>query len=377
MKTTESTTSIIPGVPTSTEPTEPTEPTQDTYVLRLGNFTPIPLFLLASIIMCTLMSLLLHQKGEEWFMEFYYPILGYYVVCIISATHYFPRRLTPNVVGFIIIPISVGVAIGVFYLQKALFEHAVGIGSGLLIRSHFLFIMLSFFAHGFDDTFFKGILSQWIPIKSLRSGFWYLVTWIVWLLLERMGVVKNDDWANIFFAVFQWFIMCELAAGLIWGKFLDKKGYSPLHRGFVCVAVSITVSSMVAVSLLLINAIAFGNPEFAENAHHVLGQGTYPLHAIILTGLYVVPPKDVATSARCVKRSVVAFLYSMALYFFYHLFIAPTDLMGDHPWIHHHDVIFNFSIAIIYLQHNSHCGRLGFVRKVVMVSPIEDKYQVF
>ena len=111
--------------------------------------------------------------------------------------------------------------------------------------------------------------------------------------------------------------------------------------------------------------VNFLGPEISEadKWHHVLYMGTYPLIPIIIFGIFSKHfnhVKDIYLRAQ--YRTLWIAVLVVIGWVMFRVIIEPSGIFGDHPWWHHFDLVFNFTISIIALSHHWFCGRIGFLK---------------
>lgn len=340
------------------------------YKLRWASYTWIPALLMGGIIGTVILAVSWNIMGEEWHHHWYVPLLGYYVLLSICQSHYFKVKWGPSLYGLGRQWVSISGAVFIFLVNGFIIEDIVGIPEPLSMPGHFMFIVLGFFFFGWDDFFFKGALSRWLKYDALKAIFWYVFIWVVWYIIFAMdgGISSalgkfNAVSFNWFLGSFQWVIMIELLVAISWRDFLETiKFPNDYVRGTILMVFALIAGFSIAqICFFIVNSVGPDIP-VADKWHHVLYMGTYPLIPIIIFGIYTNHFNHIAD----IKKRVVArtvFLIAMVIleYFIFRFVIAPSGIFGTHPWWHHFDLYFNFTVSIIPLTHHWFCQRWGFV----------------
>jgi hypothetical protein len=229
---------------------------------------------------------------------------------------------------------------------------------------------------------FLGALSRWLKIDALKALFWYLFTWLIWYILYAMpggpveALVKfNRLNFEYLLASSQWVIIMSLMIAITWKDFLATIQFPNEYiRGILLTFFSVVVGFSIAyICFAILNLIGNIYPEMAivtkegtrdiaATWHHVLYIATYPLIPLILFGLYTNHLNHIANPrTRAIARTVLLLVLMLIGYAIYRFLIAPSGIFGHHPWWHHADLVFNFTVAIIALTHHWFNGRLGFL----------------
>lgn len=343
--------------------------------LKWGSYTWIPALIMSGVIGVSILLLSWHWMGPHWHEHWYVPLLGYYVMLSICQDHYFePRWEKPTLKGLSRQWVSISGAVLIYLVHGFIIGEIVGIPDPLLMAGHFIFIVLGFFFFGWDDIFFKGKLSDWIPIDALKAFFWYGVIWVLWyILFAWSGGLSGalGDFQPVsyywFLGSFQWVIMMELLVAINWGDLIEKIDFPNDYArggslmGFALVA-GFSMGTLCHFIISTAAPLAPIAPSAAEQWHHVLYMGTYPLIPIIVFGLYTNHLNGISNVKKRVGARTLALMGMVVLqYLIFRFLIAPTHIFGDHPWYHHFDLVFNFTISIIALTHHWFSKRWGFV----------------
>lgn len=320
--------------------------------------------------------------GEEWHNIYFVPMLGYYVLISICQSHYFKSRPEPNWEGFLKQAVSIIGAVILFFMNRWIMGTLIGIPEKLVLPGQLALVVLGFFFFGWDDFMFLGALSRWLKVDALKAIFWYVFTWLIWYILYAMpsgpvAALGQFNRLNLecLLAVSQWVIIMSLMIAITWKDYLATIKFSNEYsRGILLSAFSIIVGfSMAYICFGLLNAITTlkpeiaiatkeGTPDIPAMWHHVLYIATFPLIPLILFGLYTNHFNHIADArTRALTRTGFVFVLTVMGYFIFRFIIAPSGIFGHHPWWHHFDLVFNFTIAILALSHHWFNGRLGFL----------------
>eukprot|EP00771_Trimastix_marina_P000097 gnl/Trimastix_PCT/1100.p1 GENE.gnl/Trimastix_PCT/1100~~gnl/Trimastix_PCT/1100.p1 ORF type:complete len:497 (-),score=84.67 gnl/Trimastix_PCT/1100:148-1638(-) len=375
----------------------PTTQPAPKYELILGQYTWILPLMLTMLIGLTSLGLMWHFMGPDWFTAYYYPILGYYVLCAIGQAHYFPGNKIPSPAGLIRQPMTVSVAIILFWAHEQWLVNTIP--KEAVMTGHFTFIVFGFFLFAWDDTCFEGKLTGIGKVPGWgRQLIWYIITWVLWILILGLccGAYLNAYNADAIQAIlgnFQLVIIQHLTLGLNHRDVLPEVLHGKLGklhwatRGTVLTLYCIVTGVGIAWILYLINWACFPAPAtWHDHWHHVLYQGTFPLSPAVMFGLYshhftkVFPPvvhagqtADDETDwkmAHPYKRyfARLSYIYFLATccYLLFHLVLAPTGILGmqGKPFYKQQALIVNFTVSILPLTHHWFCARWGFVRQV-------------
>jgi len=352
------------------------------YQLRWGSITWMPALLISAALGILILAISSHVIGEQWHNTHFVPMLGYYVLISICQSHYFKSKAEPNWQGFSRQAVSIIGAIVLFFVNGWIMGTLIGIPEKMVLPGQLTLIVFGFFFFGWDDFMFLGALSRWLKIDALKALFWYLVTWLVWYAVYAMpngpiaalGQFSKLNLEHIL-ALSQWVIIMSLLIAITWKDYLATRKFSnDYSRGIRLTAFSVLVGvSLGYLCFGILSVVSVHSPEIAivtkEGApdvpamwHHVLYIATYPLIPLILFGLYTNHFNHIADAkARVFARTALLFALVVVGYFMFRLVIAPSGIFGYHPWWHHFDLVFNFTIAIIALSHHWFNGRLGFL----------------
>lgn len=234
------------------------------------------------------------------------------------------------------------------------------------------------------------------------------MTWLGWLLLFQSPLICNagEEFRPVtwiwFLATLQYLVIIKIIIGNFAKEWLDecfsrevKVTASPttlnagdvesqtvtktevckVTRGLVSLFVSIIAAVALAFTVYSWVHVVFSErATVAEMWKHVLNTGAIPLLVVIPVGIYSealkswVKPKGQACCDCCscktgkcnhgrwakgqmtwgqvtFIRFMITIAGSFASYYFYHLVIAPSGLLGDHPWYAHYDLAWNFCVA--------------------------------
>ncbi len=342
--------------------------------LKWGSYTWIPVLGMSGAIGTAILLLSWHWMGPHWHEHWYVPLLGYYVVLSICQDHFFEPEWGPSLKGLSRQWVSISGAVLLYHVNGFIMNGIVGIPGSLLMPGHFIFIVLGFFFFGWDDIFFNGALTKWIPIDALKAFFWYGVIWVLWYVLFAMpgglSSALTDFHATRYFwflASFQWVIMMELMTAINWKDFIDEIDFpNDYVRGGSLMAFALVAGFSIATFCHFIVATVVPmtpmSPTPAQQWHHVLYMGTYPLIPIIIFGLYTNHLNSIADVKKRVGARTGALMSMVVVqYLIFRFIIAPSHIFGDHPWYHHFDLVFNFTISIIALTHHWFSKRWGFI----------------
>ncbi|MBN1390895.1 MAG: hypothetical protein JXA22_09680 [Candidatus Thermoplasmatota archaeon] len=376
------------------------------YVLKWGNGTWIKGALLGLGIGMAVLLIFWRMLGEGAFLNYYSPMLGYYVLLSICQSHYFKRQPIPDMGGLFRQFVSIFGAVVIFFVNQAIMINVFGVPEiahpvldhgGIIMTGHFSFIVFGFFIYGFDDFMFKGKLVGWMKNDVAKAFFWYVIIWVLWAFLFY-GYVGNGYSAEKFqggdmdqlLAISQWVIIMSLLYALVfkdWLPVLQKKlrmGNDYLYGAFLFAAAIVIGAAIAYLCYAVLPHIAPWEEPLTtgERWHRVLYMGTYPLTPAVLLGLYSSNFSSTNSAGwRVVKRLLVLVPAIILSYFFFHLVIAQPELlpnwispglldegMGifhqEGGWYHQLDLYFNFTVSIIPLTHHWFCGRWGFMKKV-------------
>jgi hypothetical protein len=354
------------------------------YKLRWGSNTWIPALLVSGMLGILILITSIHIMGEEWHSTYFLPMLGYYVLISICQSHYFKSRPEPNWEGFSKQAVSIIGAIILFFMNRWIMGTLIGIPEKLVLPGQLTLIVFGFFLFGWDDFMFLGSLSRWLKVDALKALFWYLFIWLVWYVLYAMpsgpiAALGKFNRLNLEYilASSQWTIIMSLMIAITWKDYLASLQFSSeISRGIALTVFSIVIGFTLAyICFLLLNLVSDLNPAIAivneEGArdipatwHHILYIATYPLIPLVLFGLYTNHFNHITDlKKRAIMRTGFLFILMLIGYVIYRFAIAPTGIFGHHPWWHHEDLVFNFTVAIIALSHHWFNGRLGFLVK--------------
>jgi len=342
------------------------------YKLRWDKSTWLIALVVSGIIGVGILLMSYRGLGEAWHNAYYVPLLGYYVVLSICQSHYFKVKPEPSWNGLARQWVSITGAVFMFYGHEFLMKDVMGISSGAeLMSSQFMFIVLGFFFFGMDDFMFKGQLSKWLKHDALKAIFWYVMMWIFWFVLfalpwSLVGALGDFNDVRLFWFLgsFQWVIMMSMMIAITWRDYLETiKFKNNIDRGIKLLTFSLLAGFVIAfMCYQIVNSLVPGIAE-ADKWHHVLYMGTYPLIPIILFGIYSNHFNHVKNEFKKAQfRTLWIAAWVIAGWIIFRLVIAPSGLFGDHPWWHHFDLVFNFTISIIALSHHWFCGRIGFMK---------------
>jgi hypothetical protein len=342
------------------------------YELRWGRATWLVALVVSGIIGVGILLMSYRGMGDAWHYAYYVPLLGYYVMLSICQSHYFKIRPEPSWNGLARQWVSITGAVFIFYGHEFLMKDIIGIPAGLLMTSQFMFILLGFFFFGMDDFMFKGQLSKWLGHDALKAIFWYAMVWVVWFLIfasswSLCGALGDFDADRClwFMGSFQWVIMMSMMIAITWRDYLETVRFRDNYdRGVKLLTFSLLAGFVIGfMCYQIVNILEPGIPE-AEKWHHVLYMGTYPLIPIILFGVYSNHFNHIRDTFRRTQMRTLWIAAMVVLgYVLFRLVIAPSGIFGEHPWYHHFDLVFNFTVSIIALSHHWFCARIGFQRE--------------
>lgn len=341
------------------------------YELRWGKNTWFVALIVSGIIGVAILLMSYRGMGEAWHNTYYVPLLGYYVMLSICQSHYFKIKPEPNWNGLARQWVSITGAVFIFYGHIFLMKDIIGIPSSLLMTSQFMFIILGFFFFGMDDFMFKGQLSKWLKHDALKAIFWYAMVWVVWFFIFAFSWSLSGalgDFNSVrclwFMGSFQWVIMMSMMIAITWKDYLDSIHFKNNYdRGVKLLTFSLLAGFVIGYFCYQIVSFLGPNIPEADKWHHVLYMGTYPLIPIILFGLYSNHFNHVKNVAKKTQfRTLWIATWVIAGWLIFRLIITPTGIFGEHPWWHHFDLVFNFTISIIALSHHWFCGRAGFMK---------------
>ncbi|MFO7618893.1 MAG: hypothetical protein R6W91_04485 [Thermoplasmata archaeon] len=342
------------------------------YELRWGRATWLVTLVVSGIIGVSILLASYWGMGEAWHNAYYVPLLGYYVMLSICQSHYFKIKPVPSWKGLSRQLVSIIGAIAIFFGHEFLMKDVIGIPVGALMSGQFMFIILGFFFFGMDDFLFNGQLSKWIKKDSVKAVFWYAIVWVLWFPLFAFewglsGALGSLNSVRLFWFLgsFQWVIMMQMMVAITWKDYLGTVKFKTNYdRGIKLLIFAVLAGFIIA--FMCYQAVNFLEPGIpgAEKWHHVLYMGTYPLIPIIIFGIYsnhFNHIKNVYKKAQL--RSIWIATWVVLGWLIFRLIIAPSGIFGDHPWYHHFDLVFNFTVSIIALSHHWFCARIGFVRE--------------
>ena len=344
------------------------------YEFKWGKNTWFVVLLLSGLLGVFILFLSYWGMGEDWHTAYYVPLLGYYVMLSICQSHYFKVKPNPSWNGMARQWVSITGAVFIFFIHEWLMKDIIGVADDLIMGGQFIFIVLGFFFYGMDDFMFKGQLSKWIKSDALKAVLWYFVIWVFWLFLFAFDWGLSAALGNFnavyffwFLASFQWVIMMQMMVAITWGEYIDTiKFKNNIDRGIKVLSAAMIAGFIIAYMCYMV--VNFLGPDIAEadKWHHVLYMGTYPLIPIIVFGIYsnhFNHIKDKFVKAQ--HRTLFIAALVVIGWVLFRLVIAPSGIFGDHPWWHHFDLVFNFTISIIALSHHWFCGRIGcLIQKV-------------
>ena len=341
------------------------------YELKWGNKTGIVALLASGMIGIIILLVSFWGMGQDWHEMYYVPLLGYYVMLSICQSHYFKSRPKPHWSGLARQWVSITGAVFIFYIHEFIMREIIGIPADLIMAGQFTFIVFGFFFFGMDDFLFQGQLSKWLKKDVYKAIFWYIIIWIVWLPMfaSSMGPVAalgTFNPTNLFFMLgsFQWVIMMQMMIAITWRDYIDTIKF----RNHYVRGIELLTFAMIAgfvLGYLCYQMVVFAEPSLPDfnKWHHVLYMATYPLIPIILFGLYTNYFNNVEDIRRRAGLRTLAVAIIVVLgYVIFRFIIAPTGVFGVHPWWHHFDLVFNFTISIIALSHHWFCGRIGAIK---------------
>jgi hypothetical protein len=352
------------------------------YQLRWGPNTWIPALFISAALGILILVISSQVMGEQWHSSYFVPVLGYYVLISICQSHYFKSRSEPNWEGFSRQAISIVGAIILFWMNGWIMGTLMGIPEKLVLPGQLTLIVLGFFFFGWDDFMFLGALSRWLKLDGLKAVFWYLFTWLIWYIVYAMpngpvAALGHFSKLNLEYllALSQWIIIMSLMIAITWKDYLATIRFSnDYSRGILLCGFAIIAGVSIAyICFGLLNLIGIirpgiaivtheGNADVPAMWHHVLYIATYPLIPLVLFGLYTNHFNNMANAkVRALARTGFLCILTLIGYFTFRFVIAPSGLLGYHPWWHHLDLVFNFTIAIIALSHHWFNGRLGFL----------------
>ncbi len=372
------------------------------YELKWGNKTWLYALALGLGFGMAILLLMHNMLGRASFFNYYSPMLGYYVLLSICQSHYFRRPATPDMSGMFRQFVSIFGAIVIFFLNEMIMIHFLGIptvdhsllySGDLVMSGHFTFIVFGFFIYGFDDFMFDGKLVGWMKGGLIKSAFWYMIIWILWILLYFLegGLVQAqsvETFSNLqlfrMLGIAQWTIIMSLMLALVFKDFLPEiKMKSDYTKGLFLLLASLFIGALIAyICYALTSYMApWDDLSAADRWHHVLYMGTFPLTPIILMGVYSNNFRSTEKPIDRVKKRLAALVpLTILVYFAFHLLIAEPEriamMLGfddvtrgvgmfgaQGGWHHHLDLYFNFTVSIIPLTHHWFCGRAGFLKE--------------
>jgi len=340
--------------------------------LRWGKATWLIALIVSGLIGVFILLSSYWGMGDAWHNMYYVPLLGYYVMLSICQSHYFKLKPEPTWKGLARQWVSITGAVFIFYAHEWLMGDIIGIPDALIMPGQFIFIVLGFFFFGVDDFMFKGQLAAWIKSDAVKAIFWYVIVWVCWLplyafdwgLSGALGAF-NDVRFFWFLASFQWVIMMQMMVAITWRDYLDTVDFkSNIDRGIKLLSAAMIAGFIIA--FMCYQAVHFLEPGIAEadKWHHVLYMGTYPLIPIILFGIYSNHFNHIKdTFKKTQSRTLWIAAWVVAGWLIFRMIIAPSGIFGEHPWWHHFDLVFNFTVSIIPLSHHWFCGRIGFLKE--------------
>ena len=341
------------------------------YELKWGKNTWFVALIVAGLLGVFILLSSYWGMGEAWHNMYYVPLLGYYVALSICQSHYFKVNPNPSWSGLARQWVSITGAVFIFYAHEWLMGDIIGIPRDLIMAGQFIFIVLAFFFFGMDDFMFKGQLSKWLKVDSAKAVFWYFVIWLFWLVLFAFpwGLsAAMDGFSDVrffwFLASFQWVIMIQMMVAITWRDYLDTVKFKDNYdRGIKLLTFAVLAGFVIA--FMCYQIVHFLEPGIAEadKWHHVLYMGTYPLIPIIIFGIFsnhFNHVKDIYLRAQYRTLWIAALV--VIGWVMFRVIIEPTGIFGEHPWWHHFDLVFNFTISIIALSHHWFCGRIGFLK---------------
>ncbi len=345
------------------------------YELKWGKNTWLVALLISGLLGVFILLSSYWGMGEGWHTMYYVPLLGYYVVLSICQSHYFKANPNPSWGGLSRQWVSITGAVFIFFAHEWIMVSLIGIPRGpngsILMGGQFIFIVLGFFFYGMDDFMFNGQLSKWIKHDSLKAVFWYFVIWVFWLFLFAFDWGLSAALGSFnsvhffwFLASFQWVIMMQMMVAITWRDHIDTMKFKDNYdRGIKLITFAMLAGFVIAYMCYLI--VDFLGPGIAEadKWHHVLYMGTYPLIPIIVFGIYSNHFNHIKdTYLKTQHRTLWIAALVVIGWVLFRLVIAPSGIFGEHPWWHHFDLVFNFTISIIALSHHWFCGRIGFLK---------------
>ncbi len=342
------------------------------YELRWGKATWMVALAVSLIIGVSILFMSYYGLGEGWHNAYYVPLLGYYVMLSICQSHYFKIKPVPSWNGLARQWVSITGATFMFYGHIFLMKDIIGLSPSLLMPGHFMFIILGFFFFGMDDFMFKGQLSKWIKIDALKAIFWYAMVWVFWFFIfgfswSLVGALGDFNDVRLFWFLgsFQWTVMMSMMIAITWRDYLETVKFKDnIDRGIKLLTFALLAGFVIAfMCYQIVNFLGPNIPE-PDKWHHVLYMGTYPLIPIILFGVYSDHFNHIKDQFQKAQyRTLWIAAWVVAGWLIFRLAIAPSGIFGDHPWWHHFDLVFNFTVSIIALSHHWFCARIGFLRE--------------
>jgi len=348
------------------------------YKLIFGSHTWCPVFFFSFALICGLLYSIYGIFGPVVLRGIYNVVFGYFILLSIHCAHYWWNpNPHPDPRGFYALFSCIASAILIYTIHDRIFSTFLAGGVAGVTYGHLCFIIFGFHIAGYDDTVWDGKLSAWLPTKPLRSVFWYLVTWVVWVLLYGLycqSVFSGLDLVRVngVLACVQWVVMQQFTYGV--GKFNEAMNASkwPLFTRQPLKGLFLTFFHTFCG--VAINFIIYGLEEAAwgdtvspdDKFHHSLLIATYPLIPSCFGGLltnYFAAEK--VWYKRLGKRVLHIYFFIAIDYWWYHLIFAPWGFLGskEFTWWHHDDLLWNFAIAIVPLTHHWFCARWGWVRR--------------
>eukprot|EP01156_Anaeramoeba_ignava_P015567 Anaeramoba_ignava/a614134_24.p1 GENE.a614134_24~~a614134_24.p1 ORF type:complete len:371 (+),score=85.34 a614134_24:110-1222(+) len=337
-------------------------------------WTPIIAETVSHLIGLPFLAILYWTKGSSWFHLYYATILGYYIVCSILLSHFFPAVNHPNIHGFFRHIVAAMSGAQLYFFHEELFIRWFHIDSAYLQEAHFLWIVFGFFFAGFDDSFFLGYLTKWMKLDWVRALFWIIIVWIFWLILFYSPLLCNGKakldivrFENVI-GVMQWVIMAKLTTNLHLKDWYNSiKWRHVLIRAFVSLSIAVISGIFFAYLWYGISRGIWRDASKAEIWHSVITAGTAPLAPIILVGLYTTNYSGKFKKGKLALVRVLTIIVGTLLcYFFYNGVISQMNVMGDRKlsWLKKDILNYNFTVHNLQLTHFWFNRRVFFVKEV-------------
>eukprot|EP01105_Mastigella_eilhardi_P017036 TRINITY_DN3916_c0_g1_i3.p1 TRINITY_DN3916_c0_g1~~TRINITY_DN3916_c0_g1_i3.p1 ORF type:complete len:555 (-),score=88.65 TRINITY_DN3916_c0_g1_i3:32-1696(-) len=266
-------------------------------------------------------------------------------------------------------------AVIMYWLHQVIFRSFLA--SGLCGVSHIVFILTGFLFGAWEDVCFQSKITG--PLKMGRAIFWYVATWIVWATLcvgcfHFTDVHYNEILTQWYLGWIQFTIVIQLFAGMWLAA--DTLNLIPFHwafKGIFLTGTFVLFGAAISHIIYWWSQVMSKELRPPERWHFVTSMGSYPLIPSVYYGMYadkMCTIKNVwwRLGARC----LFVFFFSIFGFFWFHIIFTPLNILGiPDSWYHDKDLIFNFLLALLGLTHSWFCKRWGFVRKVIVIPPME------